>query len=87
MKNIIIDPDGINNFHNCAPITVRVNGETMKYPGDFGADVVYYISKRQARRIEKHFCGITDCQCPAGGVVVQINAEGTEWGLRVMEGD
>ena len=80
---ITIDPDGINNFHNCAPINVIVNGDEYKYPGDFNADHVYYISKYQARRIERHFCGITDCHCPAGGVVVQMNAEGTEWGLRI----
>ena len=83
MKTIVIDPAKINNFHGSDPITVRVKGDKHPYPSDFGADRVYYISKRQARRVTSHFCGITDCRCPAGGVVVQLNPEGTEWGLMV----
>jgi hypothetical protein len=77
---ITINPRGINNFHNSAPLAVRITGETV-YAGE---DVVYRISKRQAAKIEKHFCGITDCRCPRGGVVVELDQEGETFGLRAI---
>jgi len=84
MKNIIIDVDGINNFHNSQPITVRVDGETV----DGNGETLYRISAGQAKRIERHFCGISGCRCAAGGVTVQLDSEGATWGLRAdMEDD
>lgn len=78
MKKITIEPKGINNFHNAPALTVRVSGVEVQ---GFG-ERIYRISKRQARRIERHFCGISDCRCPAGGVVIETSANGDEFGLR-----
>ena len=78
MKTIILDPMGINNFHRSQPLTVRVSGEKVS---DGGEDL-YRISARQADRIEKHFCGIAGCHCPAGGVVVEVHQDGHYCGLR-----
>jgi hypothetical protein len=78
MRTIVVDPTGINNFHGSAPLTVRVSGETIT-----GWDTpMYRISRTQAKRIENHFCGVSGCSCPAGGVVVELSPDGTEYGLR-----
>jgi len=76
---IIINPKGINNFHNSPPLSVRVSGETT-YAGE--EKDVYKISKRQARKIEQHFCGISGCGCPQGGVVVELDPTGENFGVR-----
>ena len=75
---ITYEPIGINNFHDSPNINLIVSGETAT---GFD-DPVYLISKAQARRIEKHFCGITDCRCPAGAAI-QLDESGTEFGIRV----
>ena len=67
----------INDFHNSGPITVRVN--TISWGHD---SEVYLISKRQAKRIENHFCGIADCRC-AGGCIQQLDPEGATFGIPV----
>lgn len=59
------DPQGINNFHNQPAIRLRITGETDYQDGR----KLYVISKGQNRKIEKHFCGITDCRCPQGGTI------------------
>ena len=82
MKTITIDPSGINNFHNSEPINVRVSGEVVSAWGEDDEEIVFRISKGQARRIQNHFCGISGCSCPAGGVVVELNQERSEFGLR-----
>jgi len=80
---ITLSPIGINNFHNSTDLRVRVNeNKTINsYTREDG--IVYRISKRQARRIENHFCGVVGCGCPKGGVVVQLTPEGDEFGLEL----
>lgn len=73
-------PTGINNFHNSAPISLIVSGD--KATGITCDGDVYRISTGQAKRIEKHFCGVAGCRC-AAGAVQQLNEAGTEWGIRV----
>ena len=75
---ITYQPTGINNFHNSKALNLVISGE--KAEGNSGT--VYIISKGQARKIENHFCGITDCHCPHGAVE-QMDPDGAEWGLRV----
>ena len=70
-------PTGINNFHTAPAITLIVSGETADFNGP-----VYRINTRQAKRIQNHFCGITDCRCPHGAVI-QLNEAGTEYGLPI----
>lgn len=56
-------PTGINNFHNRNAINLiiknynEIDGEMLE------------ITKYQAWRIGAHFCGVTDCRCPAGAIV------------------
>lgn len=64
MKNREYRPTGINNFHNSPAITVRLGEIKETHEGP-----LYPITENQSRRIKRHFCGITDCRCPAGGVV------------------
>ncbi len=76
---ITINPNKINNFHNAPPLDIRVRGEIAEsWDGP-----AYRISRRQARRIEQHFCGVADCRCPRGGVVVRMDADGQEYGVRL----
>lgn len=72
-------PTGVTNFHNSDAIRLVISGRKIYGSGD---REVYHISRRQARRVEKHFCGISGCRCPAGGVE-QLNQGGTAWGLPV----
>ena len=67
------------NFHNQSAITLIITG---KRPGWNADGDVYYVSKRQAKRIEKHFCGMKECGCPKGEVQ-QLDQDGTEWGIPV----
>lgn len=73
-------PTGINNFHNSAAINLNISGE--KTNGTCYDGPVYRISASQAKKIQAHFCGVTDCRC-AHGAVDQLNESGTEWGIRV----
>lgn len=68
---ITYEPTGINNFHNCPPISLIVSDDE---------DDMYLISAGQQKRIQKHFCGMSDCRC-AGGACQQLNQEGTVWGI------
>lgn len=58
---IVYDPGW--NFHNAAPLRVRV-AKTIK--SDDG--VRGLLSRRQAKRISKHFCGVSGCLCYSGGL-------------------
>ena len=64
-----------NNFHNFPAIALRVTGEMTWVDGD-----AFEISKNQAKRIEKHFCGISGCTC-AKGHVIPLDAEGTRFAI------
>ena len=74
---ISYEPTGINNFHNQNPINLIISGEIDH------SDEVYVISPFQASRIRRHFCGVADCQCPAGGVVA-LDPYGILHGIRVQ---
>ena len=72
-------PTGINNFHNSPTIDLVISGEVTIGIQDAP---VYRISKRQGLRIEDHFCGVSGCGCPKGGVD-QLDQDGTEFGIPV----
>ena len=57
-------PEGINNFHNSASISLVVT-DPIRYED---GSQMYRISVGQRRRIERHFCGVSDCHCPHGSV-------------------
>jgi len=68
---LTINPSGIDDFHNRGPINIKVSehNEVIE-AGQWNQITAFTISKYQAKRIENHFCGMLDCKCPAGGVVV-----------------
>lgn len=72
-------PQGIDNFHNQGAINLIVTGKTEEtsYEGN-----VYVISKRQAKRIDNHFCGMSECRCPKG-CVLPLDLDGEEFGIPV----
>lgn len=70
------EPTGIKNFHNTAGIVLLVSGKTL----ELGGENLYIINKRQAKRIENHFCGMKNCGCQKGGLY-QLDADGTEFGI------
>jgi len=75
-KKILYRPNGINNFHNSRVIGVLVSGVPVKtYAGE-----LYPLSDRQSKRVKKHFCGISECRCPAGAL---IEYEEGKYGLPV----
>ena len=76
MKVKTYEISGINNFHNRGPITVRLSN-TMIIRGYTDRDY-HPISRRQATRIQNHFCGISDCRCPAGGIVIDLDGDGNK---------
>lgn len=64
------EPTGINNFHNSSGINLIVSGELSI--SKMGTDEqCYKISISQAKRIEKHFCGMKDCHCSKGATIIQ----------------
>lgn len=76
---IVYEPNKATNFHNSQPIHLRVSGEQEIGLGDHS---VYLVSKKQSKRIERHFCGIAECRCPAGAVQ-QLDPDGNRYGIRV----
>jgi hypothetical protein len=70
---ITYTPQGVNNFHNCAPIRLIVSGPS--------AEGNHEINRRQNQRLERHFCGVVDCHCPAGASR-QVDEAGTRFTLR-----
>jgi hypothetical protein len=83
MTQLTLDPKYlINNFHNQPAITVRVKGQPEI---DAAGRTIYKISRRQARRIESHFCGVTECHCAKGGYVIGLDAEGEQFGIDVTD--
>ena len=72
-------PTGINDFHNSGAINLIVSADDIDTITGYA---MYRITARQARRIEKHFCGVFGCHC-AHGAVQQLDADGTECGIFV----
>jgi hypothetical protein len=58
--------EGRSNFHNVGNISVVVDtGKIIIWEGD----QYYIISTSQARRLDKRFCGISDCVCGCSPVL------------------
>jgi len=74
MKKLTYSIDGINNFHNVGPVTVHIS-DCRKVRGYTDRDY-YPISHRVAKRVQKHFCRHADCQCAAGGIIIDLNERG-----------
>lgn len=72
---IIYDPGW--NFHHAAPIRVRI-----KHPYRDANDGTWRggLSPAQVRRLEQHFCGITECRCNSAGVRSD-HEDDTEWSI------
>ena len=75
---VIYKPDKTTNFHDREEIKLYVRAEVFFYK----ALPICLLSKNQAKRIEKHFCGIKECQCKSG-IAIQLDDEGIIWGIRV----
>jgi len=73
MKTISIEPKW--NFHNSAPLSMRPL--SAGYSDGIPA---YFFTRRQADKIMRHFCGITDCRC-GGGQLRQEDEAGTRWSI------
>ena len=65
------------NFHNQKPITVR----SRRIKSEHGS-VRLYLSKSQAARLAKHFCGVTDCTCNSAGIVEETE-DGTLFSINI----
>lgn len=63
MSQIYYEPEGTNDFHNQGGITIRPHMDQ---------DSRQWISRRQYDRITRHFCGVADCHCPAGGLYIRL---------------
>lgn len=60
MKTYKYDPKF--NFHNQPPIRLKIDlSQAVNEP-----ETLIVLSKSQAKRIRKHFCGVTGCQCNGG---------------------
>lgn len=56
---------GIRNFHNVGSIIFYAAPEQLKKEqGEEG--LIFFLSPAQARRLEKHFCGMETCCCDSG---------------------
>lgn len=67
MKKIrIYVEQGRNNFHNSRPINILIDPKDVV---DYEGSRLIRISESQAKRLEKHFCGISGCVCGSGPVV------------------
>ena len=67
------------NFHNQRGIKIIVDVHDTHV---FNDTEMYVVSARVAKRINSHFCGISDCLCGSSGTV-QLNANATEFGIPV----
>lgn len=76
---IIYDPGF--NFHNAKPIRVRIKKTFQGMDGLRGL-----LSPRQADRIAKHFCGVTDCRCNSGGIQSE-NEYDTEFSIAISKAE
>lgn len=80
-KRISYRPTNPSNFHNTRAILLTVSGNTDT---GYDGEPVYLITRAQADRISKHFCGIRECRCSAGAVQqMSADAETSDYGIRV----
>lgn len=55
-----------NNFHNAGDIVIMVDPTKTVI---FNGDELLCLTDYQSTRIEKHFCGMSDCCCGSGPLV------------------
>ena len=86
MANLTIDLEGRSNFHNVPTITLRYHEDQLGR-GEDGKPIII-LTPWQARRVEKHFCGIDECTCGSGPQFVHdYTIEGKEiWAVAVAAG-
>lgn len=65
------------NFHNRSSVILRSASTKIEH-----SITRVYITKRQANRLEKHFCGVAGCRCNSAGIV-QENEAGTEFSIAI----
>ena len=73
---ITVGNDGRYNFHNVSYLALRVAKENYVYAKDGKTVISVELTPSQFRRIERHFCGISDCKCGSGPVGYEEIAEG-----------
>lgn len=77
-KTVRIELSG--GFHNVKPITMRVAREKLPTTRVGSAEFFDIFSRGQLDRLDKHFCGITDCTCGAyERATVHIEVSKGEW--------
>ncbi len=75
---VLYKPDKINNSHDRDELKLYPSKEVFIW----NDQPICLLSKYQAKRLEKHFCGINGCQCTSGAAI-QLDEEGNLWGIRV----
>lgn len=65
------------NFHNQPSLIVR--SPIFREEDGF---LRLYLSKWQADRLRKHFCGVSECRCNSAGLE-QDNEDGTRFSITV----
>jgi len=59
MKKITVGNEGRYNFHNVSDLTLRVINPITRD----GKIVAMELTPSQYRKVNKHFCGMSDCCC------------------------
>ena len=61
---LTLSNEGRSNFHNVRPIDIRVRADQFVRRSNRIESVA--LTASQVRRINAHFCGISDCLCGSG---------------------
>lgn len=61
MKTSLLKLSG--GFHNASTITFRVAADNAQEVVSGDRELCDALSAKQLKRADKHFCGISDCQC------------------------
>ena len=59
MKTVTVKNEGRYNFHNVRDLTLRVANPITRN----GEVVAMELTRSQYRKVNKHFCGMSDCCC------------------------
>lgn len=71
---ITLSNEGRYNFHNADDIDILVREENYIYSADGQTVEAVELTPSQKRRVENHFCGMSDCCCgssPSGAETYQ----------------
>lgn len=63
MRTLRIEIEGRANFHNVGAIHIRYTSAQI---GTLEGVQVLILTPSQSRRLEKHFCGMSECTCGSG---------------------